>query len=128
MNTLEEWTAAVCADLGLDPASADVTTVLDLARDAAHGVARPAAPLTTYLVGVAVGRGMTLPDAAGRISALAADWAPDAPGDSPRPRASRLPESYRPCHRPVATGRSRVGRSREGGALDERGGGHDGRI
>ena len=81
MNTLEEWTAAVCAELGLDPASADVATVLDLARD----VARPAAPLTTYLVGVAVGMGMTLPDAAGRISALAADWTPDAPGDSPRP-------------------------------------------
>ena len=61
MNTLEEWTAAVCAELGLDPASADVATVLDLARDAAHGVARPAAPLTAYLVGVAVGQGMTLP-------------------------------------------------------------------
>jgi Putative transposase DNA-binding domain len=29
-------------DLGLDPASADITTVLELARDAAHGVARPA--------------------------------------------------------------------------------------
>ncbi len=86
MNTLEEWTAAVCADLGLDPASADITTVLDLARDAAHGVARPAAPLTTYLVGVAVGLGMSLPDAAQRISALAADWGiPDAAGDSPRP-------------------------------------------
>jgi hypothetical protein len=86
MNTLEEWTAAVCADLGLEPASADVTTVLDLARDVAHGVARPAAPVTTYLVGVAVGLGMTLPDAAGRISALAAGWrVPDAPGDSPRP-------------------------------------------
>jgi hypothetical protein len=86
MNTLEEWTAAVCADLGLDPASSDITTVLDLARDAAHGVARPAAPLTTYLVGVAVGLGMSLPDAAGRISALAAAWSvPDAPGDSPRP-------------------------------------------
>jgi hypothetical protein len=86
MNTLEQWTAAVCADLGLDPASADITTVLDLARVAAHGVARPAAPLTTYLVGVAVGLGMNLPDAARRISALAADWGtPDAAGDSPRP-------------------------------------------
>ena len=37
MNTMEEWTAAVCADLGLDSAAADVTIVLDLARDAAHG-------------------------------------------------------------------------------------------
>jgi hypothetical protein len=125
MNTLEEWTAAVCADLGLDPASADVTIVLDLARDVAHGVAGAAAPLTAYLVGVAVGLGMTLPDAAGRISALAAGWkAPDAPGDTPRP----LPVSYRSRHRPMAKSRSRVGRSRGAGSLDERRVGHDGRI
>ena len=51
--------------------------VLDLTRDVAHGVARPAAPLTAYLVGVAVGRGLTLPDAAGRVSALAAGWEAD---------------------------------------------------
>jgi len=85
MNTLEEWTAAVCADLGLDPARVDITIVLDLARDVAHGVARPAAPLTAYLLGVAVGQGTTLPDAAGRISALAASWpALDEPGDQAR--------------------------------------------
>jgi hypothetical protein len=86
MNTMEEWTAAVCADLGLDPAAADVTIVLDLARDAAHGVARPAAPRTNKQGGGGGGLGMTLPDAAGRVSALALGWkAPDAPGDSPRP-------------------------------------------
>jgi hypothetical protein len=74
MNTLEVWTAAVCADLGLDRGSADTRTVLDLTRDVAQGVARPAAPLTAYLVGVAVGRGLPLPDAAGRISALVTGW------------------------------------------------------
>jgi hypothetical protein len=74
MSTMDQWTATVCADLGLDPSSADLRAVLDLARDVAHGVARPAAPLTAYLVGVAVGRGLALPDAAGRISALAAGW------------------------------------------------------
>lgn len=31
------------------------TLVLDLAREAAHGVARPAAPLTTFLAGYALG-------------------------------------------------------------------------
>jgi hypothetical protein len=74
MSTMDQWTAAVCADLGLDPDSADLRAVLDLTRDVAHGVARPAAPLTAYLVGVAVGRGLALPDAAGRIAALAAGW------------------------------------------------------
>jgi len=74
MSTLEEWTAAVCADLGLDPGVTDTKTVLDLARDVAHGVARPAAPLTAYLLGVAVGRGLPLPDVSERVRALAAGW------------------------------------------------------
>ena len=74
MSTMDQWTAAVCADLGLDPSAADLRAVLDLTRDVAHGVARPAAPLTAYLVGVAVGRGLALPDAAARISALADGW------------------------------------------------------
>lgn len=49
--TLDEWVAAVSAELGLGPV--DVKAVLDLARDVAHGVARPAAPLTCLLVGLA---------------------------------------------------------------------------
>ena len=71
---MDQWTAAVCADLGLDPSSADLRAVLDLTRDVAHGVARPAAPFTAYLVGVAVGRGLPQADALARISALANGW------------------------------------------------------
>jgi hypothetical protein len=74
MNTLEEWTAKVCAELRIPADAIDVGTVLDIARDVAHGVARPAAPLTAYLVGVAVGRGMTLPEAARVTQALATTW------------------------------------------------------
>lgn len=58
MNVIEEWAAAVVAELDLadlDPARV-TGPVLDLARNAAHGVARPAAPLTTFLAGVALGR------------------------------------------------------------------------
>jgi Domain of unknown function (DUF6457) len=78
MSTLEEWTAAVRAGLGFDPgplSAAESRTVLDLARDVAHAVDRPAAPLTAYLLGVAVGRGLTLPEASDRIRGLAAGWA-----------------------------------------------------
>jgi len=77
MSTLEEWTAAVRDGLGLDPgplSAAETRAVLDLARDAAHAVDRVAAPLTAYLLGVAVGRGLALPDASDRIAALAAGW------------------------------------------------------
>ncbi len=79
MNTLESWTEAACAELGIDPAVLETRTVLDIARDAAHQVARPAAPLTAYLLGVAVGQGQPLASAAERLSELAARWpAPDA--------------------------------------------------
>lgn len=62
-TALDDWTARLTAALGLTDLDVDVAAVLDLARDAAHGVARPAAPLTAYLVGVAVGRGTPLHDA-----------------------------------------------------------------
>jgi hypothetical protein len=76
---LDEWLAAMAAELGLPtPDNAEVHAVLDLARDAAHGVARPAAPLTTFLVGVAVGRGATLADAAQRVTALIPETDTDA--------------------------------------------------
>jgi len=74
MSAMDDWTAAVCTELGLDPAAADLRAILDVARDAAHSVARPAAPLTAFLLGLAVGRGAALPDAAARVSALAASW------------------------------------------------------
>jgi hypothetical protein len=83
VNTLDEWAAAVCAELGLDPAAAlDLRLVLDLARDVAHGVARPAAPLTAYLLGLAVGQGRPPAESAARISQLAAQWAPAEPAPS----------------------------------------------
>jgi len=74
MTTLDSWTRAACAELGIDPASADTRAVLDLARDVAHGVERPAAPLTAYLLGVAVGQGQDLHTAAARLRTLAASW------------------------------------------------------
>jgi hypothetical protein len=56
---LEDWAVAVRRELGLPAEAADagsVALVLDVARDVAHGVTRPAAPLTVYLLGLAVGR------------------------------------------------------------------------
>lgn len=54
-SVLTTWAHGLAADLGIEQVL-DVDTVLDLAADAAHGVMRPAAPLTTFLVGVAIGR------------------------------------------------------------------------
>ncbi|MET8525380.1 DUF6457 domain-containing protein [Micromonospora sp. NPDC005172] len=74
MTVLDDWVTAVCAEVGLDPTDVPVSAVLDLARDVAHQVVRPGAPVSAYLLGVAVGRGADPADAAARLSALAADW------------------------------------------------------
>ena len=74
MNELDRWVAAASAELGLDPADVESKVVLDVSRDVAHQVLRPGAPVTAYLIGVAVGRGADPADAAARISALALSW------------------------------------------------------
>ncbi|MFP1625941.1 NTP transferase domain-containing protein [Streptomyces sp. 5K101] len=75
---LDEWITAVKDELGVE-LDVDTRVLLDLARDAAHGVARPAAPLTTFLVGYAAARAGGGPeavaDAARKAVALAARWA-----------------------------------------------------
>ena len=72
MTTLDDWAQAVADELGV--ARPDTRDVLDLARDVAHGVERPAAPLTTWLAGMAVAGGADPADVAARIRALAAAW------------------------------------------------------
>ncbi|MBW5423001.1 NTP transferase domain-containing protein, partial [Streptomyces sp. BG9H] len=92
-HVLDEWISAVKDELGIE-LDVDTGTLLDLARDAAHGVARPAAPLTTFLVGYAAaeavaraaanpaarggattGGAEAVADAARKAAALAARWA-----------------------------------------------------
>ena len=72
MSAITDWTTAACAELGIDqPPDGHQQLVLDLARDVAHGVLRPAAPVTAYLLGLAVGQGADPATAAARLSALA---------------------------------------------------------
>lgn len=75
---LDEWLRAAAAELDLDVeiSTETVHTLLDLARDSAHEVERVAAPLTTYLVGVAVGRGASLGAAAAQLTELALHRSP----------------------------------------------------
>lgn len=74
MDTLDDWIQTICAELGLDPGEAVQKTVLNLARVAAHTVDRPAAPLTAYFLGVAVGRGEPLAATAEKLQQLARGW------------------------------------------------------
>jgi hypothetical protein len=51
----DEWVSDLCTALGLED-DVDVDAILELARDAAHDIERRAAPVTTFLVGLAAGR------------------------------------------------------------------------
>ena len=75
MSVLDDFTTAACAALGLDELSDEQRqAVLDLARDVAHGVVRPAAPLTAFLLGLAVGGGADLETAKTTLTDLATTW------------------------------------------------------
>lgn len=76
--TLQEWVDELCDELNIET-EMDMSAILDLARDAAHHVARPAAPLTTFIVGYAAAmRGGSMKDIAActdTATDLAAEWA-----------------------------------------------------
>ncbi|MFF2389913.1 NTP transferase domain-containing protein [Agromyces sp. NPDC058104] len=70
---LDTWVADLAAELGLDQPEVPTALLLDLTREAAHGVTRPAGPLTTYLIGLAVASGMSPADAAAATRRAIAD-------------------------------------------------------
>jgi hypothetical protein len=82
---LADWCAAAAAELGLaghELTLADRDAILGLAGVAAHNVLRPAAPLTTFLAGYAVGLRSSAEGGRGaldgpiaKLSALAQAWA-----------------------------------------------------
>src|SRR5204863_1868945 len=84
---LDDWLREAAATLGMEPADAAllgeeaVTLLLDVTRDVAHGVARPAGPLSTFVLGLAVGSsGGGLDDLrrlARRLADLADTWEAD---------------------------------------------------
>jgi molybdopterin-guanine dinucleotide biosynthesis protein A len=71
---LEEWIEEVCGSLAIDSSEVDVDGLLDLSRDVAHGVERRAAPVTTYLAGLAVGAGADPDEVTTKIAELAEKW------------------------------------------------------
>jgi hypothetical protein len=80
IETLERWSAALADELGLPDLDVDIDAVLALAGVAAHAVLRPAAPVTTYLVGYAAGRaaaldGLSATQATAQAAQIAADLA-----------------------------------------------------
>jgi hypothetical protein len=83
---LEDWLREAAAALGVEVADAAVlgeeaaTLLLDVTREVAHGVARPAGPLSTFVLGLALGSGGGIDDLrrlARRLADLADAWEAD---------------------------------------------------
>jgi hypothetical protein len=88
MTALDDWVERVRTELDLGPV--DTGLVLDVAREVAHGVLRPAAPVTAYLLGLAVGQGARPDRVASVVTELARSW-PVAAG-SAEPAVPASPE------------------------------------
>ncbi|WP_026550330.1 DUF6457 domain-containing protein [Arthrobacter sp. Br18] len=83
-KVLTEWCARLLEAYELEDSTVDIDAVLALAGKAAHGVVRPAAPLTTfiagYAAGLAVGSGQASEDVAMRSAIGLADSQCPPPG------------------------------------------------
>ena len=55
-EALDAWAEALRERFGLSPDDLPVALILDLARDVANGVARPAAPFSAFAAGLVAGR------------------------------------------------------------------------
>lgn len=49
------WIHDVCVSLGVDPSFVDVAAIHDLTREVAHRYERAMAPVSSYIVGIALG-------------------------------------------------------------------------
>jgi len=78
VNVLDEFMRTACQALGIDPSTVDRDLVLELTKDVAHNVTRPAAPLSAFVVGLAAGKAggdaEAIRAAATKVAALAAGY------------------------------------------------------
>lgn len=49
------WIEEACDALGLEPADVDVPLIHELSKNVSHQVTRPLAPVSTYILGIAIG-------------------------------------------------------------------------
>jgi len=77
-EALDEWAEALRDRFDLGADDVPIALILDLARDVANGVARPAAPFSAFVAGLVAGRAGGSPDdvraAVAEIVELAGTW------------------------------------------------------
>lgn len=77
-EALDEWADALRERFDLAAEDVPIALILDLARDVANGVARPAAPFSAFVAGLVAGRAGGSPErvreAVAAVVELAAGW------------------------------------------------------
>ena len=77
-EALDAWAAALRERFDLAESDVPIPLILDLARDVANGVARPAAPFSAFVAGLVAGRAGGSPDdvraAVAAVTELAQGW------------------------------------------------------
>lgn len=77
-EALDEWARALRERFGLGEEDLPIALILDLARDVANGVARPAAPFSAFAAGLVAGRAGGSPDqvraAVAQVVEMAGTW------------------------------------------------------
>ncbi len=77
---LAEWVDTLRGRFGLAAEDVPIGSILALASDAAHGVTRPAAPVSAFIAGLVAGRtggdAVAVDQVVAAIRALATDWEP----------------------------------------------------
>ncbi|NLT27416.1 MAG: hypothetical protein GXX90_12380 [Microbacteriaceae bacterium] len=78
---LAEWVDAVAPELGIAPDDVPIEMLLAMTGQVAHGVVRPAAPVTAFVLGLALGRGSVTSSAEGEalIRKAVAQWQAERP-------------------------------------------------
>jgi hypothetical protein len=77
-EALDRWADALRERFGLAPEDVPIALILDLAKDVATGVARPAAPFSAFVAGLVAGRAggspETVRETVAAVSELAKTW------------------------------------------------------
>ena len=68
----QPWIDHVCTAVGVDPARVDTVALHDLSGEVANVFTRPMAPVSTFLLGLAVGSGIDPDTAHGAVVDAAA--------------------------------------------------------
>lgn len=74
MDDVQKWVQLVADELGVT-GSIDLAGLLEITRDVAHQVARPAAPLTTYVIGAAIAAGADMDAVRSSVQRCLDEWA-----------------------------------------------------